>query len=181
MKTEIEESDDNPLAMRRGDASQFVEFEVDGQRYAFRIEKIREIVILKDITPTPQVAAFVDGVSNLRGAIIPIINLRALLGMPRRSVDDQTRTIVVNVGSRTIGCTVDTVTQVLRIADDKIQPAPESITSDDATYIAGFAKVENRLVIVLDVDQLLNIERLNRGSPNASATPPYTIASTTQD
>ncbi len=158
--------DSESVAIRRSDTSQFVEFEVDARRYAFRIEKIREIVILKDITTTPQVASYVDGVSNLRGEIIPIINLRALFGLSRKPTDDETRTIVVNVGTRTIGCTVDTVTQVLRIADNNIQPAPETIASENATYIHGFAKVDDRLVIVLDVDELLNVEKLHHVHQN---------------
>lgn len=161
MNQPADDTDASSVATRRSDTSQFVEFEVDGRRYAFRIEKIREIVILKDITTTPQVANYVDGVSNLRGDIIPVINLRALFGIARKPTDDETRTIVVNVGQRTIGCTVDTVTQVLRIADEKIQSAPDTITSEDASYIQGFAKVDDRLVIVLDVDELLNVEKLH--------------------
>ncbi len=145
--------------------SQFVEFEADGRRYAFRIEQIREIVILKDITPTPQVAVHVDGVSNLRGLIIPIINLRVLFGLDRKATDESTRTIVVNVGDRTIGCTVDTVTRVIRIAEDQIQPAPKTITGGGADYIDGFAKVDERLVIILDVDRLLNVEKLHLAKP----------------
>lgn len=160
-----DEAASNPASTRHSDASQFVEFEVDAKRYAIRIEKIREIVILKDITQMPQVPAYVDGVSNLRGDIIPIINLRGLFGIARKPVDDETRTIVVNVGTRTVGCTVDTVTQVLRIREGDIQPAPETITSDDAIGIAGFAKVDDRLVIILNVDELLNFEKLHPAHP----------------
>ena len=148
--------------VRRTDMEQFVEFEVHGQRYAFPIGKIREIVILKNVTPTPQVAAYVDGVSNLRGSIIPILNLRVLFGFESKPVDDETRTIVVNVGEKTMGCTVDTVNQVLRVEKTSIGPAPETITADGRTYISGFVKVDDRLVIVLDVDQLLNIENLDQ-------------------
>ncbi len=83
--------------------SQFVGFQLEGQHYAFRIEQIQEIVILDQITPTPQVAEYVEGVTNLRGAIIPIINLRKLLGMDPKELDSETRTIVVNVGDRTMG------------------------------------------------------------------------------
>ncbi len=105
--------------------SQFVGFEIDGQQYAFRIEQIQEIVILDQVTPTPQVATHVEGVSNLRGEIIPIVNLRKLLGLPSKPKDGETRTIVVNVGDRTMGCTVDSVSQVIRISNENIQPAPK--------------------------------------------------------
>jgi purine-binding chemotaxis protein CheW len=140
--------------------SQFVGFEIDGQHYAFRIEQIQEIVILDQVTPTPQVAGHVEGVSNLRGEIIPIINLRKLLGMPARPADAETRTIVVNVGERTMGCTVDSVSQVMRIANDSIQPAPEGLTSDGDRSIAGFAKLDGALIILLNADELLHPERL---------------------
>jgi len=145
---------------RRKDMAQFVEFEVNDQRYAFPIGEIREIVILKSITPTPQVPSFVDGVTNLRGDIIPIINLRALFGMPFRPVDEETRTIVVNVGNRTIGCTVDMVTRVLRVEKASIARAPDTIVADGRTYIRGFVTVNERLVIVLDVAELLGPEHM---------------------
>jgi len=150
------------VAARRADTAQFVEFEIDGRCYAFPIQQIREIVILKDVTPTPQVAPYVDGVSNLRGQIIPIINLRVLFGLTRRPVDDETRTIVVNVGEKTMGCTVDLVSRVLRIGKDEIREAPETVTADGRTYIEGFIKTEQRLVIVLNVEQLLRLENLQQ-------------------
>ena len=143
-------------------SSQFVGFQVDGQQYAFRIEQIQEIVILDQVTQTPQVADYVEGVSNLRGAIIPIINLRKLFGLEPKPTDADTRTIVVNVGERTMGCTVDMVSQVIRIPEESIQPAPETVTADGANYISGFAKLDERLVIVLDIDELLNPENLDR-------------------
>lgn len=147
-------------AALRTNMAQFVEFEINSQRYAFPIEKIREIVILKGVTPTPQVAAYVDGVSNLRGSIIPIINLRVLFGFEARPADDDTRTIVVSVGEKTMGCTVDAVNQVLRIEKEAIGDAPETVVADGRNYITGFVKVDDRLVIVLDVDQLLDLENL---------------------
>ena len=108
-------------------ASQFVGFEVDGQLYAFQIEQIQEIVILNQVTQTPQVPTFIEGVANLRGAIIPIINLRMLFGLARKPIDGETRTIVVNVGEKTIGCRVDSVTQVIRIPEESVQPGRSAI------------------------------------------------------
>lgn len=144
--------------------SQFVGFQIEDQQYAFRIEQIQEIVILERVTQTPQVPDYVEGVSNLRGTIIPIINLRKLFGLEPKPADRETRTIVVNVGDRTMGCTVDMVSQVLRIPDDAIQPAPETVTADGVNYISGFVKQGDRLVIVLDIHELLNPERLEKQS-----------------
>ncbi len=135
-------------------------FQIDDQEYAFRIEQIQEIVILDQVTKTPQVPEFVEGVSNLRGAIIPIINLRRFFGLAPKPVDGETRTIVVNVGERIMGVMVDLVSQVVRIPSDSIQPAPETVTSDGADYISGFAKLDGRLMILLDIDKLLGPEQL---------------------
>jgi purine-binding chemotaxis protein CheW len=155
-------------------STQFVGFRLADQEYAFRIEQIQEIVIPDRATRMPQVPEYVEGVSNLRGAIIPIINLRRLFGLDFKDRDDETRTIVANVGQRTIGCTVDAVTQVMRISPEQIQPAPELVKSDGAAYIAGFAKVDARLIILLEIDELLNPEKLelvrqiaSRGMPAA--------------
>jgi purine-binding chemotaxis protein CheW len=164
----------HPMAETKN-KSQFVGFQIDGQQYAFRIEQIQEIVILDQVTPTPQVPEYVEGVSNLRGAIIPIINLRRLFGLKARPTDSNTRTIVVSVGERIMGCTVDMVSHVIRIPEESIQPAPETVTADGANYISGFAKLDDRLVIVLDIDELLSPRRLegNRKSslPVAPASP----------
>ena len=157
----VEQSESHaPSISEQQHVSQFVGFQIDQQRYAFRIEQIQEIVILNEVTPTPQVPDCVEGVSNLRGSIIPIINLRQLFGLEPKPTDAETRTIVVNVGERTMGCTVDMVSQVLRIPDDAIQAAPETVTADGANYISGFAKLDEQLVILLNIDELLSPERL---------------------
>jgi purine-binding chemotaxis protein CheW len=150
----------NPAGKKN--SSQFVGFQLAGQEYAFRIEQIQEIVILEQVTKTPQVPAYVEGVANLRGSIIPIINLRKLFGMEPKSTDADTRTIVVNVGDRVMGCTVDTVSQVMRIPEENIQPAPETVTGSGANYIAGFAKINNRLLIVLEIEELLDPRKLEQ-------------------
>ena len=148
------------------DSSQYVGFRIDDQQYAFRIEQIQEIVILDQVTPMPQVADYVEGVTNLRGAIIPILNVRKLLGLESKPSDSETRTIVVNVGERTMGCRVDSVSHVMRIPNDLIKPAPETVTSASGNYIAGFAKFEDGLVILLDINQLLEPDRLKSSQPS---------------
>ena len=148
------------MAQKKGTA-QFVGFQLAGQEYAFRIEQIQEIVILEQVTSIPQVPEYVEGVSNLRGTIIPIINLRKLFGIDAKPHDDDARTIVVNVGQRTMGCIVDSVAQVMRIAGDNIQPAPELVATEGTAYVKGFAKLDQRLIILLDIDELLEPEKLD--------------------
>ena len=158
---------------------QYVGFRLADQEYAFRIEQIQEIVIPDRVTQMPQVPDYVEGVSNLRGTIIPIINLRRLFDLEPKGKDEETRTIVANVGPRTIGCTVDAVTQVIRITPESIQPTPDIVKSEGAAYIAGFAKLESRLVILLEISELLDPSKLEQvrdvarrgGSlPNSSST-----------
>lgn len=162
----------SPPISQRKNAAQFVGFRIDDQQYAFRIEQIQEIVILGRVTPTPQVPDYVEGVSNLRGAIIPIINLRKLFGLPPKPTDTETRTIVVNVGRRTMGCTVDMVSHVIRIPEADIQPAPETVTAGGAHYISGFAKLDDQLIILLDIDALLDPERRGWLAESAGAEGP---------
>lgn len=142
-------------------ASQFVGFQLADQNYAFPIEQIQEIVILSDFTRVPQVPEFVDGVTNLRGNIIPLINLRKLFGLEPISMTDQTRTIVVNVKARTMGCTVDSVSQVIRIADEQIQSVPDIVTANQSQYITGFAKLDDGLTVLLNVNELLDPSKLD--------------------
>jgi purine-binding chemotaxis protein CheW len=145
---------------RRADQAvqQFVGFRLGDGLYALPITKIREIILMKPITRLPQVAEAIEGLINLRGLVIPIINLRKRFGLPARPFDDETRTIVVTVHDRTVGCIVDEVTQVLRINGDQIQGVPVSVATSARRYIAGLAKLDDALLIILDIDQLLGSE-----------------------
>lgn len=160
----------SPATKQQG-TSQYVGFALAGQKYLCRIERIQEIVIPERVTMIPEVPAYVAGVSNLRGTIIPIIDLRHLFGLPPKAADADTRTIVVNVGNRVMGCTVDTVAQVIRIPDDRIQPAPETVAAGAPRYVEGFARLDDELFILLDTDQLLspgNLDEVHRASRPAS-------------
>lgn len=141
---------------------QYVGFHLVGQEYAFRIEQIQEIVIPDRVARVPQVPDYVEGVSNLRGAIIPIVSLRRLFDLEPKEKDEETRTIVANVGTKTIGCTVDSVTQVMRISPEQIQPAPDIVSSKEASYITGFAKIDTRIVVLLDIQELLDPAKLEQ-------------------
>src|SRR5271166_6970039 len=147
---------------------QLVGFRLDNEDYAIAITKIQEIILMKPITRIPQVPDFIEGLINLRGSVIPIVNLRKRFGLPSRLVDDETRTIVVNVQDKTVGCIVDAVTQVMRINRDQIQPPPLSVLAVSHQYIAGLAKLEDRLMIILDIEKLFEAEEL--AAPVSSAT-----------
>jgi purine-binding chemotaxis protein CheW len=140
---------DNPII-------QLVGFRLDNEDYAIAITKIQEIILMKPITRIPQVPDFIEGLINLRGSVIPIVNLRKRFGLLPRDVDDETRTIVVNIHDKTVGCIVDAVTQVMRINRDQIQPPPLSVLSVSHQYVAGLARLEDRLLIILDIDRLFD-------------------------
>jgi purine-binding chemotaxis protein CheW len=139
---------------------QFVGFRLDSEEYAIAITKIQEIIVMKPITRIPQVSRVIEGLINLRGSVIPIVNLRTLFGLDAREFDDETRTIIVNVGDRTVGYIVDEVTQVMRIGSDQIQPPPTSVSALAKLYIAGLARLDDRLLIILDIEKLLKPDEL---------------------
>jgi purine-binding chemotaxis protein CheW len=140
---------DNPVV-------QLVGFRLDNEDYAIAITKIQEIILMKPITRIPQVPDFIEGLINLRGSVIPIVNLRKRFGLAARDVDGETRTIVVNIHDKTVGCIVDAVTQVMRINRDQIQPPPLSVLSVSHQYVAGLARLEDRLLIILDIERLFD-------------------------
>lgn len=157
-------------AMAQGHVtSQFVGFRLADQDYAFRIEQIQEIVIPDQITRLPQVPAYVDGVTNLRGTIIPLINLRRLFGIEEQSQGAPTRAIVVNLGDRTIGCTVDDVSQVIRLSDEDIQPASSLPGSQQAEHIFGFARHHDSMLVILNINELLSPDKLDAVHQAATA------------
>ena len=153
---------DNPVI-------QLVGFRLDNEDYAIAITKIQEIILMKPITRIPQVPDFIEGLINLRGSVIPIVNLRKRFGLPPREVDDETRTIVVNVHDKTVGCIVDAVTQVMRINRDQIQPPPLGVLAVNHQYLAGLAKLDDRLMIILDIEKLFEAEELARPVSSAPA------------
>ena len=146
---------------------QLVGFRLDNEDYAIAITKIQEIILMKPITRIPQVPDFIEGLINLRGSVIPIVNLRKRFGLPPREIDDETRTIVVNIHDKTVGCVVDAVTQVMRINRDQIQPPPLGVLAVNHQYLAGLAKLDDRLMIILDIDKLFEAEEL--AAPVAAA------------
>src|SRR5262249_7185 len=135
---------------------QLVGFRLDNEEYAIAITKIQEIILMKPITRLPQVPDYIEGLINLRGSVIPIVNLRRRFGLPARDVDDDTRTIVVNIQDKTVGCIVDAVTQVMRINRDQIQPPPLAVLSIAHHYIAGLARLDDRLLIILEIERLFD-------------------------
>jgi purine-binding chemotaxis protein CheW len=133
---------------------QFVGFRVGEQSYALPISAVREIVRPPEITPVPQSPEHVAGVMNLRGRIVPVIDLRKRF---RQAIENspKTRVLVIALDGKLIGLLVDSASEVLKIASAEIEPSPQLFGEDNERYVTGVAKHLGRLVILLDVNKLL--------------------------
>jgi len=136
---------------------QLVVFSLLNENYGIDIYKVQEIIQYRDITYVPKSPPFVKGVINLRGRIIPVIDLKERFGLPEKEVTPDTRIIVVEISSQTIGLIVDSETEVLRIPNTNIEPPPP-VTTIEADFIEGVGKLDERLIIILDIDRILTKE-----------------------
>ena len=141
-----------------GPVLQFVGFRLGDEDYAIAITKIQEIILMKPITRLPQTPDYIEGLINLSGSVIPVVSLRKRFEMPAHDLDEETRTIVVNVHDKTVGCIVDAVTRVMRINRDQIQPSPLGSAGASCRYVSGLARVDDRLLIMLDVEKLFQFD-----------------------
>jgi len=133
---------------------QLVTFKLGNEEYATEILKVQEINRMVEITAVPDSPAYVEGVINLRGKVIPVIDLRKKFGIPAKEADAHSRIMVVDVGN-TVGLVVDSVSEVLRISTDTVEPPPAMTGTGSEEYIRGIGKLEDRLVILLDLDKLI--------------------------
>jgi purine-binding chemotaxis protein CheW len=143
---------------QKEDLRQFVSFIVGGEEFGVNILTVQEIIRPVDITRVPHAPDFVEGVINLRGRILPVIDLRTRFGFPKRDRDDDMRIVVVEIGSRTIGFMTDAVQEVLRVDVTAIEPAPELAVGVDAGYLRGVAKLDERLLILLELENILSTD-----------------------
>ena len=137
---------------------QLVTFNLGKEEFAVPILQIQEINRLVDITRVPKSPEFVEGVINLRGKVIPIIDLRKRFGLPQSELGKFSRIVVVNMEGRMVGLIVDSVSEVLRLSEDAIEPAPPVVAGIDSEYIRGLGKLDGRLLILLDLSKILTKE-----------------------
>lgn len=137
---------------------QYVIFKLGTEEYGVDIMKVKEISEFKESTKVPNAPYFVDGIINLRGEIIPIINLKKRFKVSLGDINSDTRIIVININDRNVGFVVDEASQVLRIKDDEIDAAPEIIAGVERQYITGVGKVGEKIIILLDLEKILTDE-----------------------
>ncbi|HXL02798.1 MAG TPA: chemotaxis protein CheW [Candidatus Atribacteria bacterium] len=137
---------------------QLVAFQLGEETYGVDISQVEEIIRMQPITRVPGAPDFVEGVINLRGRVIPVIDLRKRFRLPPREETKNTRIVVVEVSPNTVGMIVDAVDEVLRISEEKVEAPSTLISSIDTEYIKGVGKLDNKLLILLDLSKVLTKE-----------------------
>jgi purine-binding chemotaxis protein CheW len=143
------------------DYLQVVSFQLGQEEYAIEITKVKEIILHGGVTKVPQMPDFIEGIINLRGNVIPVIDLRKRFGLPVGAVDEHTRIMVSRMDTKIIGLIVDSVSQVLKIPKAQIQPPPETIAGLAGEYLVGVGKLEDKMIMVLDIEKIITSSEQN--------------------
>jgi purine-binding chemotaxis protein CheW len=159
---------------RSTQAGKYLTFALGKESYGIAVLKVREIIRLTDITPVPQMPNYVKGVINLRGKVIPIVDLRLKFQLEEATATERTCIIVVQAAMRSgthalMGVIVDGVEEVASIAPADVEPTPDFGTSLDTTYIVGMAKVKGGVKTLLDIDRVIGLEAIERLKDAASS------------
>ena len=144
--------------LTREGETQLVAFVLESEEFACDINDVREVLKMIRVTPLPRSLDFVEGVINLRGEVIPVIDLRKRFGLPDRERTEDNRIIIVEVEERMVGLIVDSVTEVIRLSNKQIQDAPDQVAGGRTHLIMGVGKIEERLLIILSLHRILTTE-----------------------
>src|SRR5512147_1018792 len=136
---------------------QLVSFNIGSEEFGVDILKVQEINRMVEITRVPQAPHYVEGVINLRGKVIPIVDLRKRFNLQMKEYDKNTRIVVVDIGGTIMGMIVDAVSEVLRLPASTIEAPPEIVTGVNSEYIKGVAKLSDRLLIFLDLSKVIDV------------------------
>ncbi|UTR15077.1 chemotaxis protein CheW [Salipaludibacillus sp. LMS25] len=143
------------------DDMKVIVFQLKDEEYGVEVEQVRSIERVQYITRVPSTPDFVEGVINLRGVVTPIIDLRKRFNIEGINHSETTRVIIVTVGNMEVGLVVDAANDVIDIPKSAVEPPPEVVGGLEAEYIRGVAKLEKRLLILLNLDKVLNAEEMN--------------------
>ncbi len=136
-------------------------FTLCNEYYGVDIARVREVNEVQEITKLPQSPPFIEGVINLRGDITPVMNLRKRLGLPQTETEQETRIMVVQVGDQGLGLLVDDVREVIKVPSEAIVAPSQFVTTERSKFLRSIAKIENRLVVLFDLDKLLTVQELD--------------------
>jgi purine-binding chemotaxis protein CheW len=140
---------------RKSGLLQLVTFGLGNEQYAVDILKVQEINRMKEITKVPNAPSYVEGVINLRGKVMTVVDLRKRFGLSTKENNAHSRIMIMDIQGITVGLVVDAVSEVLRIQANIVEPTPPLATEGGSEFIIGIAKLENRLIILLDIDRLI--------------------------
>jgi purine-binding chemotaxis protein CheW len=156
-----------------GKVNQLVNFRLRDEEFAVDIGSVREITKVTDISKIPEAPFFIQGVTNLRGQVIPVIDLAKQFGLSsQEKLPETARIMVTEIMDKTVGILVDEVPEVLKIPEESIEPTPELIESEiRKDYIKGVGKLENRLIILLDMEKVLATHEMERLAEVKTQTP----------
>ncbi len=140
--------------------NEVLSFRLAKEEYAISILKVQEIRGYEEPTLLPSAPACIKGIQNLRGSIVPIVDMRILFNLGEPTYDQFTVVIVLNIKNHVIGMVVDSVSDVVTLLDEQIRPAPEMGSAADGDYITGLGTVGERMLIMLDIDQLMSSDKL---------------------
>ncbi len=148
-------------AARREATREVLVFVLGAEEYGVDILKVQEIRGYEKVTPLPGAPAFLKGVVNLRGIIVPVIDLRIKFGMADPRYDSFTVVVILRLAGRVIGIVVDGVSDVVQLADDDVKAAPQLGSTIEAGFLAGLATKDDRMVLLLDIEKLLSSGELD--------------------
>lgn len=153
-------STEDSLTASDGENRQYLVFSLGEEEYAIDILKVQEILGYENVTRIANAPEFIKGVTNLRGVIVPIVDLRIKFNLDKIDYDGQTVVIVVNVSQRIVGIVVDGVSDVMTLTPDQIKPAPELGMSLSSDFLSGLGSLENRMLVLVDIDKLLTSKEM---------------------
>lgn len=142
--------------------NQVVRFMLGKESFGINIGNVQEIINIPEITKIPDTPQFLEGVINLRGKILSVIDLRKRLNFDATHKDKKNRILVTEIDGRVIGLIVDEVSEVVKINPDSIEPTPEMINSSGVEYISGVGKLDDRIILLLDFEKILSNEDMNK-------------------
>jgi purine-binding chemotaxis protein CheW len=153
---------------------QLISFTVGGEEYGLDLLRVKEVIRIRQVTWLPKAPACVKGIINLRGEVIPIVDLRERFGLAQQESTALTRVIVVEVEGRPVGMVVDSASQVVRVPADQFDDPPQVMGRGTQDFITAVGKVDDHLVIMIDVDRILSTEEMTQiaGSLQAAAAEP---------
>jgi len=155
---EIIESEED--GFKENEDNQYVIFRIDGQDFGIEIEHVHEINRLKEvvINPVPKTFEYVEGIINLRGEVVPVLDLRKKLGFPAEKMGRETRILIVRIDNKTIGLIVDMVLSVVNINEMDITSTPDEIKDKNTRFFSGIAQLDKRMTFLLSINEVLNSE-----------------------